>query len=154
MFFTKVLIFQRSDGTFLRFTVVHIENVPLSVLIQVVGMFTEHVVKLQDRAKGWAEFSTIPLLVVKSSVVSLLLLPQRPERQTGFNVRQKVSQQSEESIVLQDENLRSGLCGLQVGLRRAALQGTPELGLSDRRTCGPGRTWRTPSKPEHVLRWT
>lgn len=52
---------------------------PLSVLMQVLGMFTAHVSTLQDRAKGCAEFSMIPLLVLKSSVVSLLLFPQRPE---------------------------------------------------------------------------
>lgn len=96
----------------------------------------------------------ILLLVVKSSVVSLLLLPQRPERQIGSNIRQSVSQQSEDSIVVQAENLRWEACCLQVELHRARLQGTPELGLSDQRTCGPERTWRTPSKPEHVLRRT
>lgn len=129
-------------------------STPLSVFMQLLGMFTKHGVRLQDRAKGWAEFSMILLLVVKSSVVSLLLLPQRPEKQTGFNVRQRVSQQSEDSIVLQDENLRWETCCLQVELRRAQLQGTPELGLSDQRRCGPERTLRTPSKPGHVLRRT
>lgn len=43
-------------------------------------MFTLQVPNVQDRANVWAEFSTIPLLVVKSSLVSLLLFPQRPER--------------------------------------------------------------------------
>lgn len=71
---------------------------------------------------------------------------------SGLNVRQRVSQQSEESIVAQGENLRGDACCLKVELRRAGPQGTPELGLSDRRTCGPGRTLRTPSKPEHVLK--
>lgn len=52
---------------------------PLSVLMQVLGMFTEQASTLQDRAKGCAEFSMIPLQVLKSSVVSLLLFPQRPE---------------------------------------------------------------------------
>lgn len=56
---------------------------PLSLLLQVDGMFTAQVPTLQDKAKGWAEFSVIPLLVVKSSMVSLLLLPQRPERKTN-----------------------------------------------------------------------
>lgn len=41
---------------------------------------------LQDSAKGSGEFSMIPLLLVKSSVVSLLLLPQRPERQSYYFV--------------------------------------------------------------------
>lgn len=53
---------------------------PFSLLLQVEGMFTAQAPTLQDKAKGWGEFSMIPLLVVKSSVVSLLLLPQRPER--------------------------------------------------------------------------
>lgn len=60
-------------------------HVPLSLLMQVSGMSTAQSPTLQDWAKGWAEFSMIPLVVVKSSVVSLLLLPQSPERQTGYD---------------------------------------------------------------------
>lgn len=51
------------------------------MLEQGFGMLTAHVPKVHDRAKAWAEFSIIPQLVVKSSLVSLLLLPQRPERE-------------------------------------------------------------------------
>lgn len=61
--------------------------VPLSVLIQEVGMFGIQSPTLQDRAKGWAEFSIMPLLVVKSSVVSALLLPQSPSEIDRCNQR-------------------------------------------------------------------
>lgn len=48
--------------------------------MHVLGMFTVQAPRLQDRAKGSAESSMMPLLLVKSSVPSLLPLPQRPER--------------------------------------------------------------------------
>lgn len=83
----KQYILYKSIHIIPTFQKLNYSKIPLLVLMQMKGMISEHTFILQDRVKALTEFSMIPLLVVKSSVVSLLQLPQRPERQTDYNYK-------------------------------------------------------------------
>ena len=70
----------------------------------------------QERAKGSAEFSTIPLLVVKSSLESPLKFPQRPATDTNpaESVIRKVYDITEQDIIKDTQLLPQVFCHILV----------------------------------------